>query len=156
MDDLVERLKRNRDDFLATVSQLTDAQADVSLGEGDWTVWGVLAHLAAAEWQLRRMAEIIVKRPDFQFKPFNVDEVNARSVQRYEGQSVGEIVEQWRANRERTIEFVASLGPQQTGHTVLHPRYGEITAVYPIERSLWHTTEHLARLRAALRHVSSQ
>ena len=150
MDDLVTRLKQNRDEFLATASQITDAQADISLGEGDWTVWGVLAHLAAAEWQLRRMAEISATQPDVQFEPFDVDELNARSVQRYEGQSVSQLVEQWRANREKTIEFAAALKPEQTQHSVQHPRYGEINAVDPIERTMRHTAEHLTRLRAVI------
>jgi len=151
MNDLIQRLEANRDEFLRTASQISDDQADVSLGEGDWTVWGVLAHLTAAEWQLRRMAEIIATQPDFEFQPFDIDELNRRSVARYEGQSVSQLVDQWRANRERTIQFAASLRPEQTEHTVAHPRYGEINAVYPLERTIWHTTEHLVRLRAALR-----
>ena len=150
MNDLVQRLEANRDEFLRTASQISDDQADVSLGEGDWTVWGVLAHLTAAEWQLRRMAEVIATQPDFEFQPFDVDELNRRSVARYEGRSVRQLVEEWRKNRERTIQFAASLLPEQTQHTVIHPRYGEINAVSPLERTIRHTAEHLARLRAAL------
>ncbi len=151
MKDLVERLERNRDEFLNTATQLTDDLADLSLGEDDWTVWGVTAHLTAAEWQLRRMAEIIAENPAFEFKPFDRNELNARSVARYEGQPLSELVEQWKSNRQKTIEFAAGLTENQLSNTVLHPVYGEINPQYPIERSIWHTTDHLAQIRGALR-----
>lgn len=151
MDDLVRRLERNRDEFLATAPRLTDEAADVSLGEGDWTVWGVTAHLTAAEWQLRRMAEIIAENPEFEFKPFDRDDMNARSVARYEGKPLSEILEQWKSNRQKMIEFAGRLVPEQLQNVVLHPVYGEINAVYPIERQIWHMTAHLAEIRGALR-----
>ncbi|MFQ5855091.1 MAG: DinB family protein [Anaerolineae bacterium] len=151
MNDLVERLERNRDEFLTTAARLTDDVADVSLGEDDWTLWGVTAHLTASEWQLRRLAEIIAENPSFQFEPYDLDEINARNVARYEGQSIPEILKQWKSNRQTTIEFAANLSPEQLKNSVLHPNYGEINPHYPIERSLWHTTLHLAQIKAALR-----
>lgn len=151
MTDLVERLERNRDEFLATATQLSDDVADVSLGEGNWTLWGVMAHLTSAEWQLRRLAEIIVKNPAFKFEPFDLNELNVRAVTRYEGQSISELVEQWKSNRQKMIEFAGSLTAEQLGNTVVHPNYGEINPHYPIERSMWHTTAHLAEIKAALR-----
>lgn len=151
MQNLVERLAANQAEFLEVAGHLSDDVADLSLSEDGWTVWGVLAHLAASEWQLRRVSEIIVEDPDFEFPDFELDDLNARSVTRYEGQSLTEIVEQWRQNRQKTIEFAATLDAPQREITTLHPRFGEITPEYPIERALWHTQDHLAQLRAALR-----
>lgn len=151
MRDLVERLTHNRDEFLEAATQLTDDVADLSLGEDDWTIWGVLAHLTASEWQLRRVGEIIAENPAFEFEPYDLDEVNARSVSRYQGQSIPEILEQWKSNRQKTIDFADALSEEQLENSVLHPRFGEINPQYPIERALWHTTAHLAEMRAALR-----
>lgn len=151
MSDLVERLERNRDEFLKTAALLTDEVAGLPLGEEDWTIWGVTAHLTAAEWQLRRMAEIIAENPAFEFKPFNRDDLNAQSVARYEGRSLSEILSQWKKNRQKMIEFAQSLSAEQLANRVLHPVYGEIDPQYPIERQLWHTTDHLAQIRGALR-----
>lgn len=151
MSDLVKRLEDNRDEFLETATQLTDGVADLSLGEDGWTMWGAIAHLTAAEWQLRRMAEIIAENPEFEFEPFDRDDLNARSVTRYEGQSISEILEQWQANRQRTIEFAGNLGPEQLENTIVHPNYGEISPQDPIERTLQHTTIHLAEIKTALR-----
>ena len=95
MNNLVQRLEHNRDEFLATVAQLTDDVAGLPLGENDWTIWGVMAHLTASEWQLRRVAEIVAANPAFEFEPYDLDEVNARSITRYDGQSIPEILEQW-------------------------------------------------------------
>ncbi|MFQ5593188.1 MAG: DinB family protein [Anaerolineae bacterium] len=149
--DLVQRLERNRDEFMKTAAQLTDDVAGLSLGEDDWTIWGVMAHLTAAEWQLRRMAEIIARKPTFAFESFDRDEMNARSVARYESKPLSEIVEQWQSNRQKMIEFAGSLAPEQLQNVVLHPVYGEIDPVYPIERQIWHITAHLAEIRGALR-----
>ncbi len=151
MKDLVERLEHNRDEFLKTAARLTDEMAGLSLGENNWTIWGVAAHLTASEWQLRRLAEIIAENPAFEFQPFNPDELNAQSVRRYEGQALSEILEQWKSNRQKTIQFASRLSEEQLATTVLHPRYGEISPQYPIERLIWHTTDHLAETRGALR-----
>jgi hypothetical protein len=149
--DLVQRLENNRDEFMKTAAQLTDDVAGLSLGEDDWTIWGVTAHLTAAEWQLRRMAEIIAENPTFEFKPFDRDALNLQSVARYKGKTLSDILEQWKSNRQKMIEFAGSLDAEQLKNVVLHPVYGEINPVYPIERQIWHTTAHLAEIRGALR-----
>lgn len=154
MNELVQRLERNRDEFLATATQLTDEVADHPLGENDWTIWGVIAHLTATEWQLRRLAEVVAQNPAFEFEPFDLDELNARSVTRYKGQSILQILEQWKSNRQKMIEFAAHLTPEQLQNTALHPRFGQINPQAPIERVIWHTTTHLEQIKAALQQVS--
>lgn len=150
MQDLIERLAQNREALRALVTSVPADKTEAPLGPENWTIRELIAHLVSAEWSQRYIAQIVVNRPGYQFKPVDRDKWNQDEVARRADKSLDTLWQDWEAERAQTIEFVQKLTPEQAAHTANHPLWGEITPIFMANLMMKHTEGHRAELAAAL------
>lgn len=61
-----------------------------------------------------------------------------------------ETLSAWRAARERNLDFLRSLTPEQLARSGIHPLYGPITAREHIIEWAYHDLDHLRQLQATV------
>jgi uncharacterized damage-inducible protein DinB len=150
---LIRELEEKRDLFRQVIAGLTEKEAQRPLGSGDWTIRSVLAHLASAEGAQRIVAEIMVAKKGYNFKPLDRDEWNAAEIEKRKGRPLAEIVSEWEENRQKFIDFFSGLNEEQLAYQGTHPLWGDITTQFIAEQLLRHQAEHQAEISAARRNA---
>lgn len=152
MNAIAQDLQDNRAEFESTLDAVLDAGADtLSLPENPgWRVRDVVAHLAAAERGMLTMAQIMVAKQGYQFKPYDRDAMNQERVDERADSSLEEIVDEWLSTRNEMIEFAAGVTDEQLAYEGTEHYWGDITTEAIFERAIWHTNLHLGDVRAAL------
>lgn len=116
-EELVAELRSSGEDFVAKVEALAADVLDEGRYENGWNGRQILAHVAAIEWTYPRLLEIPGQaaapsgEPPTRTAQGGIDAYNARQVEKRAGQSVGELIAEFRRNREATIAAIASADP---------------------------------------------
>ena len=149
--ELLAALEASRDEVVAGVGGL-----DLSTGvyEGGWNGHQLLAHIASMEWTYPRILELPAASDEELARPRDtsviVDDYNRRQVERRDGASVEDLIDEFVRNRTRTIEAVAAYPEEEFGRRV-RSAGGTVGALADV---LWfvaveHVRGHLADLRGA-------
>jgi hypothetical protein len=129
--ELLDILRSTGDEVVAKLRPLDPASYELGRYEGGWNGRQILAHVAALEWTYARLIDVArqapadasasapaasaeVKRttseesPGVATRPMRggVDDYNARQVERRAGATVEELLDEFSANRARTIAAV--------------------------------------------------
>lgn len=152
MNDIAGRLQENKAEFESVLDAVLEAGAEHrSLPDNpEWTAHGIFAHLEASEQAMLTMAQIMVAKQGYQFKPYNRDEMNQKRVDARTDTPLREIADAWLATRDEMIEFAAGLDAEALAYEGTEPYWGDMTTRAVFERALHHTREHLNQVRAAL------
>lgn len=146
MDDAFEILERSPDVLSSLLTGLSDAWLLGNEGGDSFSPRDVLGHLISgeeADWLVR--AEIILRQGTARpFEPF--DRFGFRK--KYEGYSVGELLERFRevraANLARLREL--GLGEEQLGLEGRHPELGDVTLRQLLATWVVHDLGHLRQI----------
>lgn len=133
-------------DELASSQQLVTAMIRLSADDhsariGAWSLRDVAAHLAASEreaFEPRIHAMAAGEHPVFDL--YTNDETD------FSGVHLEEALEEWTATRERLLDFVRGLSPDERARTAVHDKYGDITIDRYLEIALEHDRDHLKGL----------
>jgi hypothetical protein len=109
--ELVAALRASADQFIQQVSALPEARLQEGHYEGGWNGREILAHVASIEWTYPRLLDIARgPAPDLTPRPeqeaATIDAYNARQVERRAGMTVAALLEEFRRNRQATIDAV--------------------------------------------------
>jgi hypothetical protein len=113
---LVEALRETGDELLARLEALPSGALDAGCYENGWNGRQVLAHITAIEWTYPKLIDLAKnppeKKPEASGEPAHkparggINDYNERSIERYSGASVAELLETFKAQRETTIAAV--------------------------------------------------
>jgi hypothetical protein len=137
----------------AALDALTRDELHRAEREGKWSIAGVVAHLSDLELVYAvRIRTIVSGAAGETALPALAQDAWVEHV--HPGDSVAELLEQFRFDRKRNVAFVSKLGPDALGRSGKHPDYGQITVPMALERMINHDAKHLRqieRIRAAIR-----
>lgn len=152
MDDIVAQLRTSRTEFESAVDAVLDAGAEARPlpDNPGWTVHGIFAHLEASEKAMLTMAEIMVAKEGYDFKPYDRDELNQQRIDKRTDRLLGDIADRWLSIRDEMIDYAAGLSAEQLAYEGSEPYWGDITTRTVFEVAVAHTREHLESVRAAL------
>ena len=115
---LLDALRQDGADAYAKLSAIPAEKFEQGTYESGWNGRQVLAHIAAIEWTYPKLLDVAregpkpreEKKPDAappQRKPAGgINDYNQRSIERYADNSVAELLEVFRENREKTIAAI--------------------------------------------------
>jgi uncharacterized damage-inducible protein DinB len=109
---LTQDMKRSMDEVLAAIENLSDEAFNSQLITGRWACREILCHMAAWDCEFLEMSRALLDdRPIPQLPDF--DTFNEKEVKSREHMSRKEIVMEVKGNRERYVDFISQLSPDQ-------------------------------------------
>jgi hypothetical protein len=130
-DQLLDALRTTGRDAVERLRAMPESSFAEGRYESGWDGRGILAHIAAIEWTYARLLDLAQDAPDasgpqpevrrttseespnLPSRPprGGIDDYNARQVEKRAELSVSELIDEFAANRDRTIEAVESMDP---------------------------------------------
>lgn len=157
--ELIEQLQKTRDTFLSGVAGVSDAQAKFKPEPDRWSIEECAEHVALVENGLltrltqESTASEHAERPErqAQLRKLGYDRSSKRQAPeraRPTGRfgSLSKALEQFAANREKTIEYVRDTTEDLHARTVVHP-IGAMTCHELVVLMSSHTLRHLEQIR---------
>jgi DinB superfamily len=157
--DLIKQLQETRDIFLAGVSGISDAQGTFKPAPDRWSIEECAEHIALVEnGLLMRLTQEAtpsehIERPERQeqLRKLGLDRASKRQAPeraRPTGRfgSVSKALEQFVANREKTMAYLRDCQDDLHARTVVHP-IGAMTCHELVVLMSAHTLRHLEQIR---------
>lgn len=113
-----------------------------------WTVLEVMGHLKDFEIVFIERVESMVKKITPTFTAFDQNE--AVFTNKYNEQTLSEVVQAFGLYRERTISLFKNLEPQQWQRMGLHPSKGRISMAEMPENLIFHDSKHIRQISRIL------
>jgi hypothetical protein len=125
-------------------------------GDGRWSIKETLAHLASSEESHRQVAQAIAAGQTVDLPDFDLDTWNAARVAERRQQSIGEIMKEIAAERQRTLNALQDLESEALDRQGLHPALGETTVLKVFRIIPIHERWHLKDIRQLLEEQGEQ
>jgi len=140
-------MQATRDELLAFVNGLDAAAFTWNPPGGGWSIRDNLAHLADAERAHRRFVAAVLEGRSTRLEGFDLDRWNREHVARRAGQSLDQILDALRAERQETLAFIAALPSDAWDRVGDHPALGEVDVRQVIRVIGVHERMHLKEMR---------
>lgn len=152
MNDIVLQLRASKSKFQTVIDEVLGAGVgDQPLPDNpDWTVRGIVVHLEASEKAMLTMAQIMVTKEGYDFKPYDRNELNQERIDKRAGISLREIADRWMSTRDEMIAYAVGLSDEELAYEGTEPYWGDITTRTVFEVAVEHTRQHLDSVRAVL------
>jgi uncharacterized damage-inducible protein DinB len=147
---LIDKLSAKREEVLQTVEGLDEGALTWQPGDGRWSIKETLAHLASAEGSHRQVAQAIAAGQTVDVPDFDLDAWNAARVAERRQRSIGQILEEMAAERQRTLSALQDLEDEAFDRQGLHPVLGETTVLKVFRIIPIHERWHLKDIRQLL------
>ncbi|HTP09235.1 MAG TPA: DinB family protein, partial [Anaerolineae bacterium] len=147
-----KRLRDEGDKLLALFGSLRPEQwRTVIYTDGmTWTIKDVLAHQIAAEREFQFYGRDVLNGGQGAPRDFVINEFNNRSVAAQADRTLAQLIEDFRAARQDSIEFVALIGPDQFAWEGWHPFFGQMTLEDLFKLIYRHNMMHVRDIRHVL------
>jgi len=142
------RLARAPDDFAVAIQGQSEAVLARRPDPKNWAAKEVVCHVRDTEegFVLRFRALLAMDEPTLV-----LGDPDRWAVERqYLRNDVAEALAAFRARRRESLEFLATLGPEQWARAAIHPARGRLTADDYVSLMAWHDDNHLDQLARAL------
>ncbi len=166
-DRAMSELHATRKQLLDAVNGLTDAQLKWKAAPEKWSVLEVAEHLAVTEQEVFGMVAQSLKGPGDAEKRVGIkvkDEDILRMVpdrsRKFQApetirptgrwKTIGDLLQEFKARRDRTIEFVEKTPADLRNYVLPHPAFGPIDAYQWMLLLAGHTERHVKQIREAL------
>ena len=117
-DDLLTDLRADAESIPVLLHVLQPEQLEQGAYEQGWTVRDLVAHLASIEWTYPRLLQRAAQLPSTEFTDSvgtgagsGMDAYNARQVEKRHAIPIAELITEFSANRQATIDAVAAADP---------------------------------------------
>ena len=146
---LVEKMTEERDKLLAQIEALSEgeamnAPADAE-GEAQWSPKQQACHLAEMETAYRAWVAkaLVEENPDVTTVRGEQVEIPLEQAHEY---TVGKLVGQLRAQREKTLRMIEGLKPSDYDRTASQPMFGTLTVLQWLRSYYRHDRMHQAQI----------
>jgi hypothetical protein len=140
-DKILSKMQTTRDELLSFVLSLDEASLTWHPPDGGWSIRDNLAHLVDAEHAHRRFVQAVLEGRSVHLEGFDA---------RHAGQSVAEILDALRAEREETLILIVDIPPDAWDRRGDHPALGEVSVRQVIRTIGVHERMHLKEMRKLL------
>lgn len=142
------RLARTADDFAAAIAGQSEAVLARRPDPKNWAAKEVVCHVRDTEegFVLRFRALLTMDEPTLVLG----DPDRWAGERQYLRNDVAEALAAFRARRRESLDFLATLGPEQWTRAAIHPARGRLTADDYLSLMAWHDDNHLDQLARAL------
>ncbi len=150
-DVILPKMLSTRDELLALVEDLDQAALTWRPSEGAWSIRDNLAHLVDAERAHRRFVEVVLEARSIHLEGFDLDRWNQEHVARRADQSIDEILDALRVERQKTLAFISTIPPDAWEKRGDHPALGDVSVRQVIKVIGVHERMHLKEMRNLLK-----
>jgi hypothetical protein len=151
--ELAEKLKTEGEKFIRIFSELTDDQWQAQVyTEGEmWTIRNVLSHFVTSERGLVKLFEQIRQGGAGAADDFSIDRYNAAQQEKTKDLAPSELLEQYKAVRANSVNWVSGLKEEELNIKGRHPFLGETTLREMIKMLYLHNQLHYRDLKKVLK-----
>ena len=150
-EQIADTLRESREELLAAVAGLKDADWQRETPCEGWTVKDVIGHVGVGEPGNIIMVRRILSDEEGAVPGFDLDRYNRRQVEKRRDKSTSELLDDLSTARESTLAFFGDLSDEQLDKRG-HRTTGEETTVEQIfYRIAGHEREHTEHILQALR-----
>jgi hypothetical protein len=160
-DHLISELDRSETEFLDTLAEVTEEEANFRAGDASWTILDCVEHAALVETTMCGLVqtryEVLPEpliRPDFEAKLSRNVVRRGRKVEAPESAhphsrfaTLVEATAHFREVRARTRDYVGSCVDDLRARTMAHPFAGTITCFECMLMIVGHPLRHAAQIR---------
>jgi len=150
--DLIESIEKYRqatEEFISTVSKLTDAQLDAAKDQG-WTAREVIHHVADSEAQSYVRLRRLIVEPGTQIQGYDEAAWGENKTLGYEELPIQISLDVFKAVRASSLEILKRLCVNQLQNAGIHSESGEYSIHTWLETYIKHPMEHAAQIRSGL------
>ncbi len=146
---LVEKMTEEREKLLAQIEALSEAEAasapSDAEGEAQWSPKQQACHLAEMETAYRAWVgkALVEDNPDVTTVRGEQVDITLENAHEY---TVGKIVGQLRAQREKTLALIEGLKPSDYDRTASQPMFGTLTVLQWLRSYYRHDRMHQAQI----------
>jgi uncharacterized damage-inducible protein DinB len=126
-ENISPKMQATREELLTLIEGLDEAILTWCPPQGGWSIRDNLAHLADAERAHRRFVVAVLQGRPTRLEGFDLDRWNQEHVARRANQSVSDILDALRAERQETLALVVALPPDVWDRQGDHPALGQVS-----------------------------
>lgn len=147
-----QRLRTEGDKFIAVFQALTPAQWQTVIYTDSmtWTLKDVLAHQIAAEREFQFYGRDVLNGGPGAPEGFDLNAFNNREVVRQADRTPAQLLADFRATRQGSIDFVDAIRADQFARQGRHPFFGPMTIEDLFKLIYRHNMMHLRDIRQVL------
>jgi hypothetical protein len=128
LDGLIAKLQKGHLKTREFFDNLTPEQWQLTVyDEPDWTAHNLLAHFVSAEQHLLGLSQNVAANGSGAPEGFDINRFNAKEQNRLQGKPIRELLDALDQSRQRTIDWVRTLGDEQLDKKGRHPALGEVS-----------------------------
>jgi hypothetical protein len=150
--DLIESIESYRqatEEFISTVSKLTDAELDTAKDQG-WTARQVIHHVADSEAQSYARLRRLIVEPGTQIQGYDEAAWGENKTLGYEELPIQISLDVFKAVRASSLEILKRLPVNQLENAGIHSESGEYSIQSWLESYVNHPMEHAEQIRSGL------
>jgi uncharacterized protein (TIGR03083 family) len=148
-EQLRVRIGAARQQLLAAIEQLSDADWDRPTANPEWTARDILTHLSVAETGLLARMQLILDGRSELPPGFDLNVYNNRQVAKKKGAAVGDLVASLEGSRAKVLAFLGALPEDKLSVRGWHASGREVTLAQMFEIMANHESEHAADILTA-------
>jgi hypothetical protein len=145
----IEKYRQATEEFISTVSKLTEAQLDVAKDQG-WTARQVIHHVADSEAQSYARLRRLIVEPGTQIQGYDEAAWGENKTLGYEELPIQISLDVFKAVRASSLEILKRLSVNQLDNAGIHSESGEYSIHTWLETYIKHPMEHAAQIRSGL------
>ena len=149
-DKILPKIQAVRDDLLECIDGLERASLTCRPPQGGWSIRDNLTHLADAERAHRRFVEAVLASRSTRLEGFDLNRWNEERVARRAAQSVEEILDDLRTQRQETLALIDAIPPDAWDNEGDHPALGRVSVGQVVKVIGVHERMHLKEIRRLL------
>jgi hypothetical protein len=150
ISELTEKMTQERDALLALIDGLDEDRAAARPAEGDgedgWSIKEQLSHLASMETSYRAWAERAIAEDNPDLAGTRGDPVAYPQEQAHDA-TVAQHTAELRQQRDRTLEVIAGIAPDDYERTATQQMFGELTVMQWLRSYYRHDRMHQAQIQ---------
>lgn len=145
----IEKYREATEEFISTVSKLTETELDVPKDQG-WTARQVIHHVADSEAQSYARLRRLIVEPGTQIQGYDEGAWGENKTLGYEELPIQISLDVFKAVRASSLEILKRLSANQLENSGIHSESGEYSIRAWLESYINHPTDHAAQIRLGL------
>jgi hypothetical protein len=144
----IDLLKAQPDEFALVIKGLPDARLSKRPDENSWCAKEIICHMRDTEELFLNRFQTILAIDEPKLLPPQPDRWSDE--RQYMRNDASEALAAFRKRREKTVQFLAKLSPDQWNRAGIHPKHGRLSMHSFVENMVKHGKDHLEQLQRAL------
>ena len=147
LSESIEKYRQATEEFISTVSRLTEAELDVPKDQG-WTARQVIHHVADSEAQSYARLRRLIVEPGTQIQGYDEGAWGENKTLGYEVLPIQISLDVFKAVRASSLEILKRLSASQLENSGIHSESGEYSIRAWLESYINHPMDHAAQIRS--------